>query len=375
MKTIIFLFCFLIAGCSGTKEDQIDQNGNTEQAIVSVRTEIATNKRASIRYIDSIFLQEDENNYIGLFWNLLKSESLLFIPDWISRDIKVYNENGEMKYIIGRKGGGPGEFMDVRGGIACVNDTLYIIDIMLKRLNMFATDGYYLDSYPLPATIDYTGIAAELLVIDNSIILPIYENKYVPMTEYHKSRTIAFLNKQGDIQNLFGKQPDEYSQFDMYMPSTSITIDDNNNIYQISRASPVIHKYNSRGDLIMRFGITGGNFKEISFNYYPGMPREEIEKLGLKRSYSSTVYWLPSGHIVHGYQNITEESQLKRDPMFHERFLQVYTDDGIHIPSDIPLPGVLLTVDEDGLLYILTDHTPGNRIIDVYELHIEITDE
>lgn len=299
----------------------------------------------------------------------------LFIPDWISRDIKVYTTSGEFLYTIGVSGEGPGEFRDVRGGITVLNDTLIIIDLALQRVNLFQTEGEFIRSFQFPASLHYTGSLAELFEVDSTLVMPVYENKYAPIEEYHKSRTIAFLNLEGNIQQLIGKHPEEYSRFNMYSPNVSITIDNNNHIYQLSHASPVIHTYNETGELLNRFGVAGEHYQAVSFDYSPNMPIEEIERLALKKSSTSNIHWLTSGYILHEYLNITEESQTKRDPMLHERYIQVYTDDGIYIPSDIPLPGVLLTVDEDGLLYILTDHTPGNRTIDVYELHIEITEE
>jgi len=260
MKIMAILICIILfTSCWRDNEYSTDNKLSKEHP----ETDIFTDKRAAIKHVGSIILQEDNSQYIGVLWNLVETGGFFFIPNWISRDIKVYDKTGKFQYIIGTMGEGPGEFKDVRGGMRVVGDTLYIIDIMLQRLNMFKTNGDFLKSFPLPSRLDYTGLSGELLVICDAIVMPVYENKYAPMVEYHKSRTIALLDKQGNILHLFGKHPNEYSEYNMYMPGTSITFDTDGNIYQVSRASPVIHKYNSEGDLIARFGVIGKIFKPI----------------------------------------------------------------------------------------------------------------
>ncbi len=261
MKIMAILICIIILFSSCLRDNEYSTGDKLTKE--NPETDILTDKRAAIKHVGSIILQEDNSQYIGVVWNLVESGGFLFIPDWISRDIKVYDKTGKFQYIIGTIGEGPGEFRDVRGGMIVVGDTLYIIDIILQRLNMFKTNGDFLKSFPLPSGLDYTGLSGELLAIGDAIVMPVYENKYAPMIEYHKSRTIALLDKQGNILRLFGKHPDEYSEYNMYMPGTSITFDTDGNIYQVSRASPVIHKYNSEGNLFARFGVVGKIFKPI----------------------------------------------------------------------------------------------------------------
>jgi len=383
MKKILFpiVFIVLFLHCSENEYDSDNNQYYGEREISFPQTEIAGNKQATIQHVRSINIKEIIN-YVGEFWKLLVYNNLLFISDWISVDIKVYKSTGELVRTIGKKGAGPGEFIDVRGGIAIQNDTLFVIDPALRRLNIFHIDGSYIRSFPLPSPVNYAGTRGELYAINDTIIMPIIENRYSPMIEYHLSHTISFLDKHGNILQLFGSHPHEYTVFNMYMPNLSIAIDEDNNIYQLSRESPVIHKYNSSGELIKIFGVVVDDYKPVYFNYSPDMPIPEIIRLSKKRSYATNLCWLPSqphtfsseqskGYIVHTYDNLTEEGLTKSDPLLYDRYLQVYTDNGIYIPSNIPINGLLLASDGEGFLYILTDNTPGNITIDIFALHIE----
>jgi hypothetical protein len=84
----------------------------------------------------------------------IDSDGRFFVSDPMSSRLRVYDSAGEFVRDIGRKGGGPGEFLGLHGdntertisGIALIGDTLIIVDA--HRLVALDTTGKYLFATP-----------------------------------------------------------------------------------------------------------------------------------------------------------------------------------------------------------------------------------
>jgi hypothetical protein len=64
----------------------------------------------------------------------------MYVTQGLEQEIRVYDAQGKYVRTIGRKGGGPGEFMGL-GTIGFVGDTLYTTDFQQRRITLFRADG------------------------------------------------------------------------------------------------------------------------------------------------------------------------------------------------------------------------------------------
>ena len=330
-------------------------------------TAVLQDKSASIQLKQRIHLQETEGNYIGRLYSARVIRDAIYIADPVMGNVKVYGRDGEYRFSIGKKGEGPGEFIAPRGGITKIGDTLIVKDDELRRINFFSLGGEYYYSISLPSNIYYAGRGV-IASYNDTILLPITEARHV--LKWEKSNIIATIDTKGNVLKTFGKHPPEYSVYQMYDGIVSFDINRDGVIFQISRNSPIIQAYSVDGEKLYSFGVLGNYYKQVNFDSPQMEPVETILARARMKSLSINIFWLPCGHVVYVYENLNEEGQLARDPLLYDQYLMVYTDRGEYIPSEIKLPGNLITVDEDGLLYIEKENRPGERIIEVYELMI-----
>ena len=93
----------------------------------------------------------------------------IHIQDFQDQSIKVFGPNGEYMHSIGRKGEGPGEFSYI-GQMAVLPDgRLWVTDGMTRRLNLFDSEGKYIESYHWKQ-----GFGRFLYATDSTCLLSIY---------------------------------------------------------------------------------------------------------------------------------------------------------------------------------------------------------
>lgn len=108
--------------------------------------------------------QERERTFVGdlvvnrsvsdsLSTHLLNPEKIVFsgdeiyISDFADHTVKVFNQDGTFVRSIGRgQGQGPGELMQV-GGHDVSKDTVYIVDMMGRKVTKYASDGQFLSQF------------------------------------------------------------------------------------------------------------------------------------------------------------------------------------------------------------------------------------
>lgn len=68
------------------------------------------------------------------------ASGLLFVADTYAHDIKVFDANGTLVRLIGRRGGGDGEF-NFPTHLAWANGELYVTDTLNSRVQVFSAEG------------------------------------------------------------------------------------------------------------------------------------------------------------------------------------------------------------------------------------------
>lgn len=64
----------------------------------------------------------------------------VYVLDGMSRDVRVFNSDGQLLRVIGGPGQGPGEFA-APTGMGLLGDTLWVLDPQARRLTWFGPDG------------------------------------------------------------------------------------------------------------------------------------------------------------------------------------------------------------------------------------------
>lgn len=65
----------------------------------------------------------------------------LYVADTYAHEIKVFDDSGRLVHVIGRRGGGPGEF-NYPTHLAFALGELYVTDTMNSRIQVFGADGH-----------------------------------------------------------------------------------------------------------------------------------------------------------------------------------------------------------------------------------------
>lgn len=71
----------------------------------------------------------------------VRSDGLIALSDVSEGTVKLFSSTGTLRRIIGRKGDGPGEFRAPRLLRWTEDGTLSVVDVQLRRLQVFAEDG------------------------------------------------------------------------------------------------------------------------------------------------------------------------------------------------------------------------------------------
>jgi len=68
----------------------------------------------------------------------VNSKGLIYVGDWMNRNIRVFSADGALQETIGRSGQGPGEFSAIHQVIVGRNDSLYVFDASAYRVSVYA---------------------------------------------------------------------------------------------------------------------------------------------------------------------------------------------------------------------------------------------
>lgn len=105
----------------------------------------------------TIYDEEDENK---IFYRVAGIEAdnqgNIYVHEMLSGKIKKYSQNGNYLTTIGRRGSGPGEFLNHVVWIFGEKDSMFILDGGNQRLNYFTNIGQYLKSFQLTKSVNVT---------------------------------------------------------------------------------------------------------------------------------------------------------------------------------------------------------------------------
>lgn len=346
-----------------------------EKNEIKLFTEEITGKKVELVKIDSIKISEDSTSFIGKFLDVKYRNNSIVIADITQPAIFFYNNRGKLiKHLKWRTGEGPDEILRI-GNFEIIDGKIYISDIGNFRWAIFDTNGVLIKvgrPFSDPREKNNQLIYENGSIIEhfgNEIFTAIIEAKYNRDLYQHKSKSIAKLDTNLTIKQIFGVIDEIYGKYKIYITGPTMAIDPKGYIYFSQLATYKIYKYNLEGKLVKVFGYKG-NFKEFAEDLSSNLSWNDIIKITKKYSSTADLFVSNKGYLLHQYIETTDAFFESRSLLDRLNYLKVYTLDGRYIKSDILLKGVLLTTNENGDLLILENDEPGNRTIGVYELKI-----
>jgi len=338
-------------------------------------------KHAEIIKINSFKIEENPESFIGTFLFVKYRNGKLVLADYLKPQLFFIDKsNGKiLKKINFKFGKGPGEVIKI-GSFDILEDRIYISDMGNLRWAVFDTVGnFVMTARPFsdaPKTNlnekqigTYEGNGNIMDIYKDKIYNCIIESDYNRDLQQHHSKTIAILDSSLNIIKVFGVMDKIFGELKNYFINPMITISKEGYIYHTQAPTYRIYKYDIDGNHLITFGIKG-KFRIIDKDIPSNLSIPEIIKRSLEFSVSDAIFSSPKGYVLYQFLDRTENLYETRNLLDNNYYLKVYDVNGNYISSDVKLPGWLISVDDDGNLYIYEKDEPGNRTIGVYELKI-----
>lgn len=342
---------------------------------LEVYSEEVQGKKFILNKLREIKIEEDSLSFIGRILEAKFLDNNLIIADMIQPKLFFFNENGKLiKQFNWSKGEGPGEIKQI-GSFDLVNGKIYISDIGNFRWTVFDSTGVFINGirpFADPRNDSNQNIyenGSIILHFGDEIFTSVIEDKYNRDLYQYRSKCIASLSSELEIKHVFGKMDGIYRKYKIYIPIAEMTIDDAGYIYYSQVPSYLIYKYDRQGNLIKVFGLKK-NFKELSEDLPRTLSMNEIIRISKKYSFTDALFYSSKGYILYQYIETTNTFFESKSLLDRNNYLKVYDLDGRYIKPDMKLPGVILTTDSKGNLFILETDEPGNRHIGVYEINV-----
>jgi len=134
----------------------------TRFAFTQIKIDIIENKRFGGLEEEAIY------QWAGI---AVDTKENVYVTDMIDYSIKKFNANGELVKRTGRKGQGPGEFLQIRE-IVCFNDSLFVTDGQNLGIQIFDTNLKYLGHIKYPNIIQNIEISDTFFLLSQLTMRP-----------------------------------------------------------------------------------------------------------------------------------------------------------------------------------------------------------
>lgn len=198
---------------------------------------------------------EPEAIYIGAAQHFAEDRrGRIFIPDWRSDEVLVFDRNGRFSFKFGRTGQGPGEFQ--RPTTLCIwDDRVLVREASTNRFQLFDLGGKYLSGFAASKGHHDFRVRAGIIYA-----APIWNRFTRPES---RIGLIEVLDFQGKISNAFGSLPDlpKYNIEDLGSVRLAFAAD--GTLFVAFRFLPIIRRYSLDGTLLGEFKLESGISEKI----------------------------------------------------------------------------------------------------------------
>lgn len=275
---------------------------------------------------------------------------------------------------VGRKGRGPGQFVDLP--VIVPNDNVRLIDTNTRSLYEFDDDFTLRNSHSLPAEL-YLNIFwpplafnEHIIVTGNGVRYPINDDRY--FTHY---KSLFLLDDEYNLIDNFYDWNDIYFErsYDAYTKTRSgvnLTKGPDNTFYANQKATHIIDQFDSGFNIIHSFGLKPRYYRtppeNVSFDEIQRSLEHFIEYNIETTNIENIHFDEKKNHVYLSYTNSTKESMTRRDWTLGQQYLQVYDENYDCIFGD-RIPGIFSFAD-NGNIYIRTAETPDYFSLSIFRL-------
>jgi hypothetical protein len=327
----------------------------------------------SLKMISDIKLEFSKKSPLIAFTSVkVNNKGMIYISDYLSSNIKVYNQEGKIINIIGRGGHGPGEFVAHAGIAFDKNDNLYVVDTGTRRISVFDSTGMFKYFFKID---DGFGIYRPdfIDIVNENIILNVVDVNTI-YNDITSSFILGLFTKEGKPVRQFGKFEKIYSKY--YLPSCMYafaTADEEKNIiYYTEGATYKIFAYNYMNGTQYSFGFHGNKYKEIKSGLTKelGRPMDESFKFECSISHYKDIDFINNRYLIVQYFNYNVRygangkiAYKHSESDINDNYIQIYDMRDNKYLGEIYLKDHrYITVDNEGYLYLMESEISVDKL-------------
>ena len=179
--TTFLLIALIILSCSSEEDPQSEE---------AYSTEVITDYETLIEYDDEILLQPG---------TAVATDTHIMVFDGGDMKIKKLGKDGSLEDSFGGSGSGPGEFEGIQN-LSLNADTISFYDNQNNRMNLFTSDGEFVDSY---------SYEFETLIFSEHLL---FDGHFYATTSGVGNALLASYNRDGDQIDTWGEPSVELSE-------------------------------------------------------------------------------------------------------------------------------------------------------------------
>ena len=159
-RALVVLSCAFTIACGSEARVEESSAGlttvidSTKPDSLIARTAGAVPDAAVRSVIEELRVQpdaEDTSSFSEVYEFDVARDGRMYVFDYLGRRFFVFGADGGIQKVVGRKGGGPGEFEGDNGMVVLRDGRLAILDAQNARLNFFSGDGEFQSSWVVPS--------------------------------------------------------------------------------------------------------------------------------------------------------------------------------------------------------------------------------
>lgn len=368
---ILAISICLIVENKGNKD--IMEKGNDAHDISNNFRDESDKYELSLKKVSDINLEFSKENPLIAFTSIkINNKGMIYISDYLSSNIKVYNQEGKMINVIGRSGHGPGEFI-ANGGIAFdKNDNLYVVDTGTRRISVFDSTGIFKYSFKIEDK--FVLLRPDFIdIINGNIILNVVDVNTI-YNDITSSFILGLFTKEGKPVIQFGRFDKIYSKYHLppCMFALATADEEKNIIYYTEGATYKIFAFNYLKGTQYYFGFPGNEYKEIKSGLTKkiGRPMDESYKFECSISRYQDIAFISNRYLIVQYINFNVRygpnwkiAYKHSDKEFNDFYIQIYDVKCNKYLGEMYLENHgYLTVDNEGYLYLMESETSVDKL-------------
>jgi len=371
-----FLIIFLLVVSMCTKEN------NTLKNIIEIEyKDVSEYYNLKFESIKNINLEFNEKDPLRAITRIdFDSKNNIYICDYMSSNVKVYEKNGKLLRTIGRAGRGPNEYIGLKSIFVDKNnnDDIYISDVSINRITCLDKKGNYIYDFPIDSKYYYSGVG--MFKKENKFYIPAKDAHSNFFKDVTRTYVIAELDMKGKIIKTMGKIDEIYNEYNLTnMLRTNFENKIiNNNIYYTLLAYYKVYYINLNNGNVYKFGIKGKNFHKLIKNPYtePGVSLKKSLNYRGKLTHMTKPFLMNNNILLVEYYNNNKMKDRSGKNLYDngkenlfDGYIQVYDlKNKLYLGEIYIGQKKIICMDNNDYLYAIKDH--GSNELIKYNLKI-----